>query len=143
MINFIVGPPNVGKTYFRKHTFGEVPTVDIWDYQFYGMTVGDVWESYKNTQRDLVKTIKETEERPIILEHTLLKAKRRIPYIEAVREVTDEEINCYVILPTMKKYEEYCEKNGMPTEYARNVIREFEIHTKEEGFDNVYIVRTF
>ena len=80
----------------------------------------------------------------VVMAHTLFKAKRRIGYVEAFKEVTDEPIDIYVMLPTDDelranlKESETC--NEQDFEYIKKQIAEIEIPNAVEGFANVYAV---
>ena len=79
----------------------------------------------------------------VVMEHTLFKAKRRIGYVEAFKEVTNEPIDIYLLMPT----DEELRKNvkGSPLsedelEHLKGQIAEIEWPNAAEGFAHIYIV---
>ena len=139
MINFVIGPPCAGKSTFIKSTFPNATIIDLWDFQKNTVcNIVTILESYEKVKEALINAIK-SDDSLIVLEHTLLRAERRVPYIEAIKEISNEPINCYVLKPTQKEYLKRCK--------ARNVhgsIEDFkmlEIPTKDEDFDKIYIIK--
>ena len=142
-INFVIGPPCSGKSYFIKNTFSkDAIIIDLWDYQkdlFY-FNISNVTESYELVKKDLIRSIKNNPEKQIIFEHTLLKKERRKVYIDAVKDITSEKINCYVIKPKMNRYKKNCKLRNLDYIYEKDAFKLLEIPTKDEGFNNIFII---
>jgi predicted kinase len=138
---FVIGPPCAGKSYFIKNNFKNYEIIDLYDFQkdIPFITAQEVLISYEKAKDALVKAIKEGKD--VVLEHTLLKAKRRIPYIEAVREVYGGHLECFAIIPNEETYLRRCKERGV-SEYSGKVNYSiYEEPQKEEGFDEVYIIK--
>lgn len=140
-VNFVIGPASSGKSHFIKEVFPNSTVIDLYDFQKgTPVNVASVMDSYKKAEEALIEAVK--KEKNVVLEHTLLRAIRRKPYIEAVKKVTDEPINCYVIKPSMKKFKEYCKKRKLNYKYEKEAFDVLEIPTKDEGFANIYIIKS-
>ena len=88
-INFVIGPPCSGKSYFIENTFSKNSIIiDIWDYQkdLPYFNVENIIESYELAKKNLIEAIKNNPDKQIIFEHTLLKAIRRKLYLDAIRK---------------------------------------------------------
>ena len=144
-INFVIGPPCGGKSYFIKNTFPKDSIIiDIWDYQkdlFY-FTPTNIMESYELAKKDLIKAIKNNPKKTIVFEHTLLRAIRRKVYIDAIKEISSDKINCYLIKPNMKEVKRYCKLRKIDLDEVKQNFEILEIPTKEEGFDNIFIIKS-
>lgn len=144
IINFVIGPAVSGKSTFIKNTFKNCKVVDLWDFQkdldFF--TIENILDSYKKTEEELIRQITASKNKTIILEHTLLRAERRKPYIDAIKKVSEEAIiNCYIIKPTLAQFKKNCKNRDIDYEYAKDGFNILEIPTKQEGFNNVYIIK--
>lgn len=139
-INFVIGPPCAGKSHFIKNVFKDAVVVDLWEFQkdIPVFTRENLAESYTNTLNALTEAIEDNPDSEIVLEHTLLKAIRRQPYIEAVRELTDEPINCFVLRPYKDIYKKLCKMRK--TLYDPIGIDMLENPTAKEGFENIYFI---
>lgn len=139
MINFVIGPPCAGKSTFIKATFSDAIVIDLWDYQKDDfVTIENIMRSYEMAKKALIEAIK-TNNKQIVFEHTLLKAKRRKPYIEAIREVSDDVINCYVLKPYMNEYRKRCKQRQVACQTDSYEI--LEMPTLSEGFDKIFIIK--
>ena len=91
-----MGIPGVGKTTYIKERFKkDVIVLDLYTFQCkYG-----AFQGYYELMKELKEKIKDDNRngRDIVVEHTILKRKRRKEYVEAIREVTDEEISLVFI----------------------------------------------
>ena len=105
------------------------------------MSINEIMQSYIDCKDALISTIKEGKD--VVLEHTLLKAKRRPMYIDAIREITDEPINIYVVMPDSDTYLEFSQKRKceMSKEMIDIMYDTLEIPTLDEGFSNIYIIK--
>lgn len=140
-IKIVMGPSCTGKSTFIKETFPNATVIDLFDFQKDFMSVDEVMQSYIACKDALVSAIKENKD--VVLEHTLLKSKRRPMYINAIKEVTDEPINVYVLIPDKEDYLEFSEKRNcnMSKETIDMMFDTLEIPTIEEGFNNIYIIK--
>lgn len=140
MIKFVIGPACAGKSTFIKNNFPEYKIVDLYSFQRKFLTINNIMESYYECKTALIEAIKENEN--VVLEHTLLKRKRRTMYIEAVKEITNEPIDIYVIKPTEEEMEIHYKMRKFNTTFAtyKEELEMLEIPTKEDGFRNIYIV---
>ena len=142
-INFVIGPPCSGKSYFIENTFSKDSIIiDLWDYQkdLPYFNVENITESYELAKKDLIRKIQNNPDKQIIFEHTLLKSIRRKPYLDAIREITSDEINCYVIKPNMWRYKKNCKLRKLDYKFEKDAFKMLEIPTKSEGFNNIYII---
>lgn len=95
MIYIVMGLPGVGKSTYIKENFNDVINLDILGFQqTYGVVNGyyEMIEALKN-----MITSKTRNGKDIVVEHTLFKEKRRKEQIEAIREVSNEEITLIFI----------------------------------------------
>ena len=141
MVNFVIGPACSGKTSFIKATFPDATIVDLWDYQkkYRAFNIETITETYLQTKEALEHALKENPEKQIVLEHTMLKAIRRMPYIETVKNMADVSINCYVMMPDYDTYKFFCkERKIIPSSTEFCLL---EIPSQEEGFDNIFIIK--
>lgn len=140
-IKIVMGPSCTGKSTFIKETFPNATVIDLFDFQKDFMSVDEVMQSYIDCRDALVNAIKENKD--VVLEHTLLKAKRRPMYINAIKEVTDEPINIYVLIPDKEDYLKFAEKRNcnMSKEIIDMMFETLETPTIEEGFNNIYIIK--
>ena len=136
---FVIGPPCSGKSTFIKSNFPDRKHINIFDYQGKMVTVQTLMEAYDKCKEDIVKSIKAGEK--VVIEHTLLKAVRRKPYIDAIKEVSKQEIDVYFLIPTKEKHLENFKKRGISL--LENEIDDYcqfiELPTVDEGFANVVI----
>ena len=73
-INFVIGAPCAGKSYFIRETFPDARVIDLYDFQGDDcMTIEDIAVSYKEAEDALINAIM-TSGRQIVFEHTLVKA---------------------------------------------------------------------
>lgn len=137
----VMGPPASGKSTFIKENFKNKEVIDLFDFQEHILpTYESIWQSYVDCAECLKEKIKEGKD--VILEHTLLKRKRREWYISQIREVTDDDIIICCILPTINEYYQRCKKRNQPIikSTAKSMLDELEIPTKDEGYKSVYII---
>lgn len=140
MIKIVMGMPFSGKSHFIKKHFPNLKKIDLFDFQQEYMTVEQCWQSYVDAKDAMINAIKNKE--GFVFEHTLLKAIRRQYYIEEIRKVTDEPIEIYCINCDKETYIEHSKMRNTPSsEFMYNVnIETLEIPTKDEGFENVFII---
>lgn len=137
----VMGPPASGKSTFIKENFKNKEVIDLFAFQEHILpTYESVWQSYVDCAECLKEKIKEGKD--VVLEHTLLKKKRREWYISQIREVTDDDIIIYCILPFVDEYYQRCKKRKqtITKSTAKSMLDELEIPTKDEGYKSVYII---
>lgn len=151
-----MGTAASGKTHFIKENFShmnykhisigviqrelktqeEVDTMAFFEYFDY------LAECNEKAKNDMVEALEAGEN--VILEHTLYKAKRRIGYTEAAREVTDEPIEIYVMMPSRDRLRENLKmyKSGGEEMLPRMLsdMAQIEYPNPAEGFDKIYSV---
>lgn len=138
----VAGPTCSGKSTFIQKNFPHHKVIDVYDFQkdFRYICIDNVMESYIQCKDALVAAIKESEN--VVLEHTLLKAKRRAMYVEAIKEVTDDPIEMYFLLPSDKQLLKQMKKR----KYSKSLVeaqkmRELaELPTISEGYSVVHII---
>jgi hypothetical protein len=152
-INIVIGTSWSGKKQFIKERFPNSVIISVGDYQRkmlgerkdnmipYPEYYGILMNANEQIKEDLVKMISEGTE--VVMAHTLYKAKRRIEYIEAVRTVSDEAIDIYVMQPSDEQILEFIhadkERDG-DLSWVKAQMREIEFPNVTEGFAHVYVV---
>ena len=141
-ISFVIGPPAAGKSHFIRENFKDAVIIDLWDFQkdYQGFTEEIVIKTYEEAKNALLKAIRENLGKDIVFEHPLMKAKRRKPYIEAVKKVTSEPLKCFVIKPSLDDYAIYCNRRGGDLMFSILNYDLFEVPDKSEGFDEVFVI---
>lgn len=139
---FVIGAPCSGKTHFIREHYPEAKVIDLWDYQKEEpfLTLPVVIESYRKAKEAVTEAIQSAEEDIVVLEHTMLRAKRRAEYIEAVKKYDGVTLLCYAIMPDDKTHRRYCESRECRYGHIKAARDIFEIPKVEEGFDEVYII---
>ena len=156
-ITFVIGAPATGKTTFINNHFsdsGNTVILNIYDYQQaaykeagFGkqVSLGHEFKClYKANENLLVDIIKALQEgKNVVVEQTLYKAKRRIAYIDAIRNaVKNITITVYVMCPSDAVWETYIiERNLIDSiQRLRANAKEIEFPNPSEGFDEIYEV---
>ena len=142
-IIIVMGPSCAGKSTFIKNHFKDYKVIDLFDFQTKTRpTFDSVWESYVNCANALKECIKQGNEN-IILEHTLLKRIRREWYISQIREVTNEDIEIYCLIPSAEQLvkQSQLRGNSISEDDAKALLDIVEIPIKEEGYSKVNIIR--
>ena len=142
-IIFVIGPAGSGKSTYIKKNFPDAKVVDLWDFQenLRRFSVEEIFETYKMAEDALKETIKKNlnTDNTVILEHTLLKAKRRPQYIGAVRSITDVPIEVHVMNPSIEIYKERCKSKGISPRIDE--LELLEIPVEEEGFSYIKVIK--
>ena len=152
-VAFVIGPPSSGKLTFAKRHLPEYHVVDLHDIQQHGVST---WESYEIAQDRLIEALQAGDK--VVLRHTLLKAPRRLMYVDAVKQVLGEDarISCYYSLPDIDTYIQYDkadlkeylvkhpDKVAWPEnrEYLGSLLEFFDVPTCAEGFDEVWHIQS-
>ncbi len=152
----VMGTAASGKTHFIKEHFSDMDYkhISIGEYQRSLKTEEELdsmntfeyfdYLAYCNekAKEDMVEALKSGEN--VILEHTLYKAKRRIVYIEAAREVTDEPIDIYVMQPGRDRLREnlksYAHGDESALERMLGEMSQIEYPNPIEGYDKIYSI---
>ena len=138
----VAGPTCAGKSTFIKDHFPQHTVVDLFDFQknFKFVNPELVFESYIKCRDALVEALKQGKE--VVLEHTLLKAKRRAMYIDAIRSVTDAPIEMYFLMPSDKQLfkQMKARKYTRSLDTAKDMKAIAEVPTLEEGYAVVHII---
>lgn len=155
IVTFVIGAPASGKTYFINTNYSDkdVDILNVYDYQQraydeagFGDSIpfGLRFRCLKKAQDVLLKDIISRLQAGgnVVVEQTFYKAKRRIAYIEKIREAADVLIETYVMCPSdicWKANLENRNLNGSYVEYKR-VAAEIEFPNPAEGIDRIYEV---
>ena len=156
-VSFVIGATASGKTYYIDHNFAgkDVVILNIYDYQqkayeesgFKHMDMMPMPVQFRCLMKandDLLNDIIEKlrQGKDIVAEQTLFKAKRRIVYVDAIREVVDAGIEIYVMCPSEERWQE-----NIRLRKLEDYRGSFEMNTAEiefpnpaEGFDSIYEV---
>ena len=168
-VHFVIGLPHAGKSVAiaSDPLLSTLPKLDLRDVQLdlaggderLKLSEDEVWESYLIARDRLLELMEEHDE--CVFEHTLVKAKRRPMYLDAIRETFPEaRIVCHYVYPPLEEYEvrhaggqEKFEKMqeiwkmaaesfpmktvDMNRVFAKANHKIFDVPTIEEGFDEV------
>lgn len=140
---FVIGIPCAGKsTYIKKH-YSDYKKVDLYDYQKQAMSVVDILKSYEDCKQNLIESIKTCDK--VVMEHTLLRKERRIPYIEAVRETAEVHLTCVLVNPSVDRILENEELRGLhkSREGILDNLKLLEIPEDGDGFDEIVNINDF
>lgn len=141
-LTIVMGIPGSGKSHYIEENFKDRKVFDLYKYQvdYPILGVEEVIESYEKIKEDVIKALKDGED--VVMEHTLLRAIRRKPYLDAFREATDEPIEIILINPPKKVIvERKKERKIFIGESSIDAELEcLEIPTEEEGFDKITII---
>ena len=141
-IIIVMGPACAGKSTYIKRNFENFTVIDLYKYQEQNSTIAKMAESYENCKQDFLKAVKEGKD--VALEHTLLRASKRKEYIDAIRKITDCDIECICLCPSFKTIRERrklrnCYYGGdLAIQDALDVL---EIPKTMEGFSSVILVK--
>ncbi len=152
----VMGTAASGKTHFIDEQFAlmdckhisigqiqrELKTVEEVDEMSFSEYYDYLAECNEKAKNDMVEALLAGEN--VILEHTLYKAKRRIVYVEAAKEIMDEPIDIYVMMPSRERLLENLKlyKFGGEESLDRflNEMSQIEYPNPAEGFDKIYSV---
>lgn len=153
-VTFVIGATASGKTTFIKNHFsdsGNTVILNVYDYQqaagfSKNIPLGHEFKClYKANQNLLVDIIKALQEgKNVVVEQTLYKAKRRIAYIDAIRNAVENiTIAVYVMCPSEAVWETYIIERKLidSIKRLRANAKEIEFPNPSEGFDEIYEVK--
>lgn len=149
-IVFVIGPPCAGKSTYIRKNFQDAEVVDLYDFQENCRTVEDVARSYDDAEAALRGAVEKALEREkegkdggtVVLEHTLLMAKRRPQYVNAVRSLSDCPIEIRVVCPDKEEYARRCRKAGVFSGFFESYAAYdmLEPPKEDEGFSKITFV---
>lgn len=156
-VTFVIGAPASGKTTFiQNHLSKQKNTVilNIYDYQQEAYKETDIskyilfeqefkclYRANENLLIDIIKALQKGKS--TVVEHTLYKAKRRIAYIDAIRNsVKNIIIEVYVMCPSDSVWKAYINERKLnySIQQLRASAKEIEFPNPSEGFDKIYEV---
>ena len=143
---FVIGVAGSGKSTYIKNNYPDYKKIDLYDYQSHFMCVAEVLQSYEDCKKDLVESIKTCDK--VVMEHTLLKKMRRIPYVDAVRETDDVKLTCVLVNPSVEQIVNNRIARGLSKticnkESVLDELEVLEIPEDGDGFDEIIIVANF
>ncbi len=156
-VTFVIGATASGKTTFiRNHLSKQKNAVilNVYDYQQaaykemgfnksipFEQEFKCLYKANENLLLDIIKALQEGKD--AVVEQTLYKAKRRIAYIDAIRNaVKDITVEVYVMCPSDSVWKTYIHKrklNGF-IQQLRADVKAIEFPNPSEGFDTIYEV---
>lgn len=154
-ISFVMGATASGKTHFIEHFFAEknVDVLNVFDYQQkaykeagfekmipLGIQFRCLMKANDRLLSDIIEKLKCG--RDVVAEQTFFKAKRRIVYVDAIREAVDAEIEIYVMCPSDERWQENVRiRKGEKWQGSFEMnTAEIEFPNPREGFDSIYEV---
>lgn len=154
-ISFVMGATASGKTHFIEHFFAKknVDVLNVFDYQQkayketgfekmmpLGVQIRCLTKANDRLLSDIIEKLKCG--RDVVAEQTFFKAKRRIVYVDAIREAVDAEIEIYVMCPSNERWQENVRiRKGEEWQGSFEMnTAEIEFPNPREGFDSIYEV---
>lgn len=156
-VTFVIGATASGKTTFiKKNFYNNEDTVflNVYDYQQaaykeagFGETIPFkekfkcLYKANENLLSDIITVLKQGKN--IIVEQTLFKSKRRIRYIDTIRNaLKDVFIEVYVMCPDDAVWETYVTERKLAHSFRQLKVNaeEIEFPNSSEGFDKIYEV---
>lgn len=153
---FVIGAAASGKTYFihKNYADQDVDILDVYDYQQrayeeagfghavpFGAEFRCLLKAQNMLLEDIISRIKMG--RNMVVEQTFYKAKRRIAYIEKIRQaVADITVEMYVMCPEEEKWKANIKKRklGGSFESFKHDAMQIEFPNPAEGIDRIYEV---
>lgn len=154
-VSFVIGATASGKTHFIEHFFADkdVDVLNIFDYQQkaykeagFGemMPMGGQFRCLMKANDMLLNDIIEKLKcgRDVVAEQTFFKAKRRIVYVDAIREAIDAEIEVYIMCPSDERWHQNLRIRKLEENRGSFEMEAAEIQFPNpiEGFDSIYEV---
>lgn len=154
-VTFVIGATATGKTYFIQKNYSDkdIDILNVYDYQQrayeeagFGDSVpfGAQFRCLKRAQDMLLEDIigRLQAGRDIVVEQTFYKAKRRIAYIERIRQAADALIEVYVMCPGDSRWKANLEDRKLSGRYEgfKREAAEMEFPNPAEGIDRIYEV---
>ena len=141
-IVFVMGLPFYGKSHYIKVHFSDYKVLDIFDYQKdYPIDIYHTLSSYYQLACELCKSLKDNDH--IVIEHTLVKAKRRKMFIDIIQELIGQKPRAIFLKPNFESYNKNRVSRGekpVTKDDYYFYFDQMEIPQVEEGFESVEIV---
>lgn len=151
---FVIGVVATGKSHFIQQQFRgkEVTVFDIYDYQQraydeagfgeripLGLQFQCLMQANQKMLDDIIDNLMRND-RDVVVEQTFYKAKRRIAYIEKIRQKKDVRIEFYVMQPDDLQWESNLKERKLKEglQYYKNDAKKLEFPNPAEGMDAVY-----
>lgn len=160
MVIFVIGANCTGKSRFIADNFdtGEYAILNVYDYQKklekeertrdFSTYREQLFRANEQLQDDIVDLVRQGKD--VVVEHTFLRALRRIGFVEAIQEASkDVPIEVYAMTPSDAQLRHNCEERAKElgesaeTELKRvkrEITEVFEFPNPSEGFTNIYVV---
>ena len=152
---FVMGAPATGKTYFidKNYRGKDVDILNVYDYQQraydeagfgefipFGAEFRCIMKANNMLLDDIMEKL--SQGRNLVVEQTFYKAKRRIAYIDRIRESADVAIEIYVMSPSDALWESNIRKRDQERDLQRfkENAKEIEFPNVAEGMDAIYEV---
>lgn len=156
-VTFVIGATASGKTTFIQNHFSNkrnTVILNVYDYQQaaykeagfgkhipFGREFKCLYKANENLLVDIIRVLQENKN--VVVEQTLYKAKRRIAYIDAIRNAVENiSIEVYVMCPSDSVWEAYINERKLNTSIQRLSANAngIEFPNPSEGFDKIYEV---
>lgn len=156
-VTFVIGATASGKTTFIKNHFSDnrnTVILNIYDYQQaaykeagfgkhipFRQEFKCLYKANENLLVDIIKTLQEGKD--VVVEQTLYKAKRRIAYIDAIRNAVENiSIEVYVMCPSDSAWNTYINERKLDSsiQQLKSIAKEIDFPNPSEGFDKIYEV---
>lgn len=148
---FVIGVAGGGKSHYVRTLPEGTKVIDLYDFQDGSEAdADDIMRTYEACRDALADAIRDRAagdaDYDIVLEHTLLKAKRRPMYVDAAKEAGAEDIECMYVLPTEgQMYFLLAKRLGsidalarmIQSGYVQSALAAFEVPVEDEGFSKV------
>ncbi len=152
---FVIGATATGKTYFINEYYKDkdFDILNVYDYQQraydeagYGESIpfGAKFRCLYKANEDLLCDIIERLKagRDVVVEQTLYRMKRRLAYIDAIREAVDVRICFYVMYPSDDRWKENIKERNLKGTFEsyKKMTEQIEFPNQAEGMDEIYEV---
>ena len=156
-VTLVIGATASGKTTFIQNHFSNkrnTVILNVYDYQQaaykeagfgkhipFGQEFKCLYKANENLLVDIIRALQ--EDKNVVVEQTLYKAKRRIAYIDAIRNAVENiDIEVYVMCPSDSVWEAYINERKLiaSIQRLRANAKEIEFPNPSEGFDKIYEV---
>lgn len=154
-VTFVIGATASGKTYFINTNYSDkdVDILNVYDYQQrayeeagfgssipFGASFRCLLKAQDMLLEDIIKKLQAG--RDVVVEQTFFKAKRRIAYIDKIRETAQVSIETYVMCPSDSRWKSNLESRKLEGRYEsfKRAREEMEFPNPAEGIDQIYEV---
>lgn len=159
MVVFVIGANYTGKSHFIEHNFWErgYTVLNVYDYQkrlekdkrFQRLSsLEKLFQANDMLKADIVDLVRQNLD--VVVEQTFFRALRRIGFIEAIREVSEDvPVEIYVMTPSDEQLLKNCVQRAeelsedpkqMYDRVKREITKIFEFPNPSEGFSKIYTV---